>query len=80
MKITVIRPEDMYEGVMNLELVTNTYKGDVTFGGGEPEDNCLARDLNDAFRIEIMLNAAYIAGKEGEPYEVERIKGDYRDF
>ena len=40
------------------------------FGGGDPEDNCLARDLHDAYSISELLEIAYEAGKAGEPLEL----------
>lgn len=72
MKIVTSYPSDDYEGSMSLTLQTDTYKGSVSFGAGEPEDMVLARDLNDAYSIEEMLVAAYNAGKAGEDLIVEQ--------
>lgn len=69
MKIITNNPKDLYEGSYEVNIETNNYKGGVRFGRGEPEDNNLARDLNDAFKIDTMLIAAYNAGKNGETLE-----------
>jgi hypothetical protein len=42
----------------------------MSFGHGEPEDNYLFRDLNDAYSIQPALVAAYEAGKRGEKLEL----------
>lgn len=69
MKITETLPTDPYEGSWNLELETSKGKEYLSFGRGEPEDMCLARDLSDAFRIKDLILMAYEAGKVGEPLE-----------
>ncbi len=74
MKITETFPHnDDYEGRWELNMSTNTFKKGIRFGAGEPEDNSLARDLNDAYVIEGMLKEAYEAGKRGEEYEYESL-------
>jgi len=74
MKIRVKTPENLYEGTIEIEINTEDFNTKITFGSGEPEDMCLARDLNDAFSIEDMLIAAYEAGKRGETIEVNHEK------
>lgn len=74
MKIVTNNPKDLYEDSFYIEIITNEGKASVGFGGGEPEDNCLARDLNDAFKIPKMLKMAYEAGKNGE--ELEEIENE----
>jgi hypothetical protein len=63
--------DDDRGGSMSLSLQTDSYKGSVSFGAGEPEDMTLYRDLSDALGIEDMLIAAYNAGKNGEELIVE---------
>lgn len=63
-----------YEGALNIELITDEYTGAAGFGAGEPEDNCLGRDLNDAFNIKDMLAAAYNAGKRGETITITEVE------
>lgn len=58
-----------YEGSLEIAIETNESNMEVSFGKGEPEDFCLARDLNDAYRICDMLQLAYNAGKNGESIE-----------
>ena len=72
MKITTYIPEDLYEGIMELVLETNEGSKHIDFGNGEPEDMCLARDLNSALFIDELLIMAYNAGKNGEELEVIR--------
>jgi|694.fasta_scaffold00478_23 hypothetical protein len=60
----------MYEGSIEIELETFEGSKSVSFGHGEPEDNCLARDLSDALWIDTMLVMAYNAGKKGETLEI----------
>lgn len=55
-----------YEGSITVTITTENGSGSCFFGAGEPEDNCLARGLNDAFIIKNMLEMAYNAGKNGE--------------
>lgn len=55
MTIDVTYPSDFYEGRMELNLKTDNYSRGLDFGGGEPEDNNLARDLNCALSIEKCL-------------------------
>ena len=64
----------MYEGSLDIEIKTNEGSEAVSFGIGEPEDMCLARDLNDAFSIQSMLILAYNAGKNGEELEVQELE------
>ena len=59
-----------YEGSLEIELQTQEINTSVSFGKGEPEDFCLARDLSDAYYIRQMLVAAYNAGKNGESIEI----------
>ena len=72
MKITTMLPHDLYEGYVDIILETIEGKKYLTFGGGEPEDNCLARDLKDALFIDELLARAYRAGKNGEELEIIR--------
>lgn len=69
MKITETLPTDPYEGSWSLQLKTSEGSNYLSFGRGEPEDMCLARDLNDAFKIKDLILMAYKAGKAGEPLE-----------
>lgn len=45
-------------------------------GDGEPEDATLGRDFNDVYKIPELLEKAYEAGKNGEPYEFFSIETD----
>ena len=47
---------------------------EVGFHEGEPEDNSLGRDLNDAYSIPDLVKMAYEAGKSGEPMVYEFIE------
>ena len=46
----------------------------VSFGQGEPEDMSLDRDLSDAYSIFDLAIMAYVAGKNGEKLEMERLE------
>ena len=72
--ITEYEKDDlMYAGSLSVDLITENYNGGCSFGAGEPEDNCLARDLSDAFNIENMLIAAYNAGKNNESINITKL-------
>lgn len=70
MKITQTRFGDLYEGSVEIEINALSESKSVSFGNGEPEDMCLARDLNDALRITSLLKLAYEAGKANEDIEI----------
>lgn len=69
MKIIETFEGDLYEGYINISLETETNVENISFGHGEPEDNCLARDLKGALYIADMLKVAYQAGQRGEELE-----------
>ena len=69
MKIIETFEGDLYEGYINISLETETNVENISFGQGEPEDNCLARDLKGALYIADMLKVAYEAGQRGEELE-----------
>lgn len=76
MKIKTIEIIDSDEGQgygcsrLTIELETNEGTETLSFGGGEPEDNSLARDLSDAYDIPHSLEMAYKAGLNNEPLEI----------
>lgn len=70
MKIVQTESGDGYEGRLEISISTDTGSDSVSFGNGEPEDMCLARDLSDAYSIVDMLVLAYEAGKRGETMEI----------
>ena len=41
---------------------------------GEPEDNNLSRNFSDIFSVPELIEAAYNAGKNGEPLNIEWFK------
>ena len=43
---------------------------------GEPEDASLSRDFNDAYSVPDLLQRAYEAGKNGEPFEMSTVDSD----
>ena len=45
-------------------------------GGGEPEDQIIGRDLVACQTIAGLMEEAYEAGKRGEPFDVETVKGN----
>jgi len=47
-----------------------------SFFDGEPEDANLLRDFSDCYNIVDALKAAYEAGKNGEPFDIEKIELD----
>lgn len=59
-----------YDGSLQISIETQEAEMDISFGKGEPEDFCLARDLSDAYNIKEMLILAYNAGKNGESIEI----------
>jgi len=79
MKITEEQYDDIYEGggygtsSLSILLETTEGKKSVSFGGGEPEDFCLARDLSSAYDLRDLLVQAYNAGKSGEELEIELV-------
>ena len=56
---------------LTTEIITDEERLSITFKEGEPEDNTLYRDLEDAWNITEMLIMAYDAGKRGEELEVK---------
>ncbi len=62
--IVITSPADDFGEGEFLEIITPKYK--VSFGDSEPEDANLARDYNDVYYIEDMIQEAYNAGKSGE--------------
>lgn len=60
-------------GQAGARIETETYKGGVSFGGGEPEDMTLGRDLSDAYDIPTLVREAYLAGKRGEELVEEEV-------
>lgn len=74
MKINYIqRSEDRvvylgYKDALSVEI-----DGSVVFNvsDGEPEDATMTRDFNDCWKIDDLLEIAYIAGKRGEEFEIE---------
>ena len=81
MRITTITypdyDDDEYsDGTLETILETATAKFTLTFGRGEPEDNSLGRDLNDAYDIKDALKAAYTAGKLNETLKIVEEKGE----
>ena len=73
MKIIInTREADDYGEGESLEIITPKYK--VYYGDAEPEDASLARDYNDVYYIEDMIQEAYVAGKAGE--ELNIVYGD----
>ena len=43
---------------------------------GEPEDANLRRDFNDCLKIPQLMEYAFNAGKNGEMFEIERLRVD----
>ena len=76
MKITIEITGDLYEGSCTTTVETEKGTKSVSFGSGEPEDMCLARDLNDAMFLDELLVLAYEAGKNGESIEIIKVKGE----
>lgn len=58
---------------VEVEIETNEGTKGVSFGGGEPEDFTLDRDLSGAWSIKELLVMAYNAGKAGEELTIEEI-------
>lgn len=63
------------KGSLSVALVGNDGKdvASVEICAGEPEDATFFRDLNDAYSIAELAQAAYEAGKRGETLEYEFI-------
>ena len=59
---------------VEIELITDEGKYNLSLGESEPEDNYLFRDLNDVYFISDLINKAYEAGKRGEEFEYELIE------
>ena len=80
MRITTITSPDYddedSDGSLQTILETDTANFRMSFGRGEPEDNSLGRDLNDAYSIKDALEAAYEAGKRGETLKIVAEKGE----
>ena len=66
-----IRAGNAYGDLERLTIEVNG-RDRVSVGGGEPEDNCLGRDLSFAFDIVPLLFEAYEAGKNGEKFELTK--------
>uniref|UniRef100_A0A6M3KYB0 Uncharacterized protein n=1 Tax=viral metagenome TaxID=1070528 RepID=A0A6M3KYB0_9ZZZZ len=43
---------------------------------GEPEDANLSRDFNDCWNISELMKTAFLAGKNGEEFEIEILRVD----
>jgi len=59
---------------VEIELITDEGKYNLSLGESEPEDNYLFRDLNDVYFISDLIQKAYEAGKRGEIFEYELIE------
>lgn len=59
---------------VEIELITDEGKYNLSLGESEPEDNYLFRDLNDVYFISDLINKAYEAGKRGEEFEYKLIE------
>lgn len=42
-----------------------------------PEDNSLSRNFRDCFKIAELMEKAYLAGKNGEDFELSRVEKEY---
>lgn len=69
MKILVTTHTDD-EGVTRQKLFING-KHVESIGGGEPEDNCIGRDLVAATTISEYMQQAFEAGRQGEEIDIE---------
>lgn len=73
-------PEDyLHDDSIEFRIIRHgKYDVVAAFRDGEPEENCLAINFNDVYKIEELIKAAYEAGRAGEPFDIERIKtSDY---
>lgn len=52
----------------------------VSFYDGEPEDRTLGRCFNDCYSIGELMKKAYEAGKNGEKFEYESKKLEWKDY
>lgn len=52
-------------------IIDDIYKFSVHHSEDSPEDNTLYRNFSDCYDIPNMLQRAYEAGKNGEPFEIE---------
>jgi hypothetical protein len=73
-KITSRGPDVYGEGERYVIEVDGAHR--VTAGRGEPEDNCLGRDLSFVYDIVPLMQEAYEAGKRGDAFEVEKVEED----
>lgn len=71
-------PEDyLHDNSIEFRIIRHgKYDVVAAFRDGEPEDNCLARNFNDVYKIEDLIKVAYEAGRVGEPLDIEKIKTD----
>lgn len=72
MKIKVTYSRGEYETTERIEIQVNE-KRCFSIGSGEPEDMTISRDLSDALNVVDMMQAAYNAGKSGEPFDLEEV-------
>lgn len=74
MNVKVIGPSDeTAESNDNLFYLEIEIDGRNSFSvyDGELEDNNLSRNFNDCYKIADLMNLAYNAGKNGEPFNIE---------
>jgi hypothetical protein len=76
MKVVVIHGSD-WEGNSRCTIKVNDEEW-VNAGSLHecPEDACLERDLSFVYDIPALMDMAYTAGKNGEPFEVTEIEED----
>ncbi len=79
MKVEIITSEDNDDGRGYLEIKIND-KRELTFCDGEPEDNGLGRNFNDCYAIADLLEAAYLAGKNGEELVMSQTSVEWDDI
>lgn len=75
MKVTVTTSQgddhnDWRDGY-EIDVETEKQAFNLSFSDGEPEDASLARDFNDVYDIPKLLQAAWLAGKNGEEFNIE---------
>ena len=71
MKVKVINETwDDYRESLEIQI-----DGKKVFGvsDGEPEDSNLMRDFGDCYNVIGMMQMAWLAGKLGEPFDVEEV-------
>ncbi len=76
MKVTAIKESWDYgcRNSLQIEVKTNNDTQHLNFSDGEPEDGTLGRDFNDCYEIPKFLKKAYLAGLNGETFEIEEIE------